>query len=181
MMEKLIVYGSQYGTAKQYAEKCSEMTGIPAVEYRNGKGLNQYDLIIYFGGLYAGNVKGLKKTVKGLREGIKLMVVTVGLADPRSKTNAANIMKSVKKQVPERLLPNMAVFGLRGGIDYKKLSFQHRAMMAFLIAHLKKVPEEKRTEETKAMIETYHSAVNFVDFHSLDQIAKAIWAEEERK
>ena len=145
-MEKLIVYGSQYGTAKQYAERFSEMTGIPVRDYKGAKDLKPYDLILYFGGLYAGNVKGLKHTAKALREGTKLIVVTVGLADPH----------------------------LRGGIDYKKLSMKHKAMMAFLIYHLKKLPEEKKTEETKAMIETYNSEVNFVDYHSLDQIAEVI-------
>ena len=162
-MEKLIVYGSQYGTAKQYAERFSEMTGIPVRDYKGAKDLKPYDLILYFGGLYAGNVKGLKHTAKALREGTKLIVV-----------NAENILNSVRKQVPERLLPGMAVFHLRGGIDYKKLSMKHKAMMAFLIYHLKKLPEERKTEETKAMIETYNSEVNFVDYHSLDQIAEVI-------
>ena len=154
-MEKLIVYGSQYGTAKQYAERFSEMTGIPVRDYKGVKDLKPYDLILYFGGLYAGNVKGLKYTAKALREGTKLIVVTVGLADPQDERNAENILNSVRKQVPERLLPGMAVFHLRGGIY-----------------HLKKLPEEKKTEETKAMIETYNSEVNFVDYHSLDQIAE---------
>ena len=173
-MEKLIVYGSQYGTAKQYAERFSEMTGIPVRDYKGANDLKPYDLILYFGGLYAGNVKGLKHTAKALREGTKLIVVTVGLADPQDERNAENILNSVRKQVPERLLPGMAVFHLRGGIDYKKLSMKHKAMMAFLIYHLKKLPEEKKTEETKAMIETYNSEVNFVDYHSLDQIAEVI-------
>lgn len=150
------------------------MTGIPVRDYKGAKDLKPYDLILYFGGLYAGNVKGLKHTAKALREGTKLIVVTVGLADPQDERNAENILNSVRKQVPERLLPGMAVFHLRGGIDYKKLSMKHKAMMAFLIYHLKKLPEEKKTEETKAMIETYNSEVNFVDYHSLDQIAEVI-------
>ena len=39
-MEKLIVYGSQYGTTKRYAEKFSEMTGVPCLSYENVKTLS---------------------------------------------------------------------------------------------------------------------------------------------
>ncbi len=59
-MKKQIIYGSQYGTTKRYAEKFSEMTNIPVEDYKNIKDLSEIGLIIYFGGLYAGGVKGLK-------------------------------------------------------------------------------------------------------------------------
>ena len=49
-MEKLIVYGSQYGTTKRYAEKFSEMTGLPCLSYENVKTLSGYGLVIHFGG-----------------------------------------------------------------------------------------------------------------------------------
>ena len=32
-MERLIIYGSQYGTTKRYAQRFSEMTGIPSLSY----------------------------------------------------------------------------------------------------------------------------------------------------
>ena len=51
---------------KKYAEKFSEMTKIPVANYKEIKNLSEYDLIIHFGGLYAGGVKGLKNTVKAL-------------------------------------------------------------------------------------------------------------------
>lgn len=65
-MNTLIVYGSQYGTTKRYAEKFSEMTNLPVRCYEDIKALTEYDRIVYFGGLYAGGVKGLKNTVKKL-------------------------------------------------------------------------------------------------------------------
>lgn len=59
-MKTLIIYGSQYGTTKRYAEKFAEMTDIPVVSHEDIKILAEYDRVIYFGGLYAGGVKGLK-------------------------------------------------------------------------------------------------------------------------
>lgn len=150
-MNALIVYGSQYGTTKRYAEQLSEMINLPVISYEDIKELTEYDLIVHFGGLYAGGVKGLKRIIKVLGENIQLIIVTVGLADVYDKENTDNIRKSIRKQVPERILSNTNIFHLRGGIDYDKLNFKHRTM-----------------------IETYGTKVDFVDYQSLNQIMEAI-------
>ena len=80
-MKTLIIYGSQYGTTERYAVKFAEMTDFPAVSYEDVNTLTDCERVIYFGGLYAGGVKGLKSTVKKLPPGAKLVIVTVGLAD----------------------------------------------------------------------------------------------------
>lgn len=198
-MSTLIVYGSEYGTTRRYAEKSAEITNLPVISYEDltheGRPLCRskncgtpfgderkgdckpslgYDRIIHFGGLYAGGVKGLKATIGALREDTKLIIVTVGLADVNDKENIENIRKSLSKQVPEKLLSITPIFHLRGGIDYQELSFKHRAMMTLLYNKVKKLPEEKKTAEIKAMIETFNSKVDFVDYNSLDPIVKAI-------
>lgn len=150
-MNALIVYGSQYGTTKRYAEQFSEMINLPVISYEDIKELTEYDLIVHFGGLYAGGVKGLKQIIKVLDENTQLIIVTVGLADVYDKENTDNIRKSIRKQVPERILSNTNMFHLRGGIDYDKLNFKHRTM-----------------------IETYGTKVDFVDYQSLNQIMEAI-------
>ena len=57
-LEKLIIYGSQYGTSKRYAEKFSEITEITVMDYQDVKDISHVDLIIFFGGLYAEESKG---------------------------------------------------------------------------------------------------------------------------
>lgn len=173
-MNTLIIYGSQYGTTKQYAVKFAEMTNFPVVSYEDIKSLTDYDRVIYFGGLYAGGVKGLKNTVKKLSLNTKLVIVTVGLADVCDKENIRNIKSSLRKQVPEHFLKMSYVFHLRGGIDYQKLSFKHKTMMTLLYNKVKNLPEDKKTAEIKAMIETFNSKVDFVDFNSLNHIAEII-------
>lgn len=173
-MEKLIVYGSQYGTTKRYAEKFSERTGVSCVSYENIKPLSGYGLVIHFGGLYVGGVKGLKATVKALQESTKLIIVTVGLADVTNKENTSNIKKSIERQVPPRIMENTTVFHLRGGIDYQKLNFVHKTMMTLLYNKAKNLPEEKKDAETRAMIETFNKAVDFTDYNALGPIMEAI-------
>ena len=102
-MKSLIIYGSQYGTAKAYATKLSEITEIPCISYKNS-----------------------------------------------------------------------LIFHLRGGIDYSKLNFKHKTMMKMLYHSLKNKPVESLTQEDKALIETYNTKVDFVDYDSLKQIVEVI-------
>ena len=173
-MKKLIVYGTQYGTTKRYAEKFSEIMNLPCISYEEVKALSGYDEVIHFGGLYAGGVKGLKTTIKALTENTRLIIVTVGLADVTDEENVNNIRRSIHRQVPARLMDNTMTFHLRCGIDYKNLNFKHKTMMSLLYNKAKKLPEEKKNAEVRAMIETFNSTVDFVDYHALDQIAEAI-------
>ena len=119
-------------------------------------------------------MKGLKNTVKKLSPNIKLVIVTVGLADVCDKENISNIRRAIRKQVPAHLLKMSLVFHLRGGIDYQKLTFKHKTMMTLLYSKAKNLPEEKKTAEVKAMIETFNTKVDFVDFDSLNHIAESI-------
>ena len=47
-------------------------------------------------------------------------------------------------------------------------------MMTLLYQKAKNLPEEKKSSDTKAFLETFNSHVDFVDFSSLAPIVKAI-------
>ena len=174
-MKSLIIYGSQYGTAKAYATKLSEITEIPCISYENIKDIKDYEQIIYLGGLYAGGVKGLKNTFRLLKNSnIKTIVVTVGLSDVNNKENTNNIKAFLEKQLEKDIYNNSLIFHLRGGIDYSKLNFKHKTMMKMLYHSLKNKPVESLTQEDKALIETYNKKVDFVDYDSLKQIVEVI-------
>ena len=173
-MDQLIIYGSQYGTTQRYAERFSELTRLPCIRSEAVKDLSPYGRVIHFGGLYAGGVKGLRRTLRALGEHTGLVIVTVGLADVTDKENLANIRSSLRRQVPSRLWEKTQVFHLRGGIDYRKLSLKHKAMMTLLYHSVKNQPEEQKTAETRAMIETFNKAVDFVDFRTLEPIVEAV-------
>ena len=173
-MEHIIVYCSQYGSTRRYAEKLSEQTGIPAISYKDAPALSGRKTIIYLGGLYAGGVLGLAKTLRGFsfQDGQRLLLVTVGLADPNEPENQDNIRISLQRQLSPKLLGRAKIFHLRGGIDYQKLSFGHRMMMKLLYQSLRRMPPEKQTAENRAFIETYGKQVDFTDFSTLEPI---IW------
>lgn len=172
-MQAIILYGSYYGTTALYATKLSKQTGVPAVAYHQIKDFSKYDTVFYFGSLYAGNVLGLSKTVKKLSIDYikKLIVITVGLADPSIPSNKQHIRDAVAKQVPNSVYKKITFYHLRGAMDYQKLCLKHRWMMRFLYHQLKNLPPNKQTAETKAMSDTRYQAVNFIDYDQLVTIA----------
>ena len=87
MNKSLIIYGSQYGTTKRYAEHLSAMQGVGAVAFTEAKDIDKYERVIFMGALYAGSVLGLKKTVSKMSPKQELVIVTVGLVDPTDPEN----------------------------------------------------------------------------------------------
>ena len=175
-MSNIIIYGSHYETTKQYAKELSRKTNIEAISFKNVQEINNYDNIIYLGGLYAGGVLGMSKTLKKLNNisSKKIIIATVGLSDPRDEINKNNIRNNIKNQISKEIFEKAKIFHLRGGIDYSKLTFVHKTMMKLLYNAVKNLPEEKQTAEDRAVIETYNKKVNFIDFSSSDKIISEI-------
>lgn len=175
-MNNIIIYGSNYGTTEQYAKELSKRTNIEAISFENVQEINKYDKIIYIGGLYAGGVLGMSKTLRKLTniQNKTIILVTVGLADPTDEKNINNIRNNIKVQISKEIYDKAKIFHLRGGIDYSKLKFFHKTMMKMLYNAVKNIPQEKLSSENKAMIETYNKKVNFVNFSDLDKIISEI-------
>ena len=172
-MNSIIVYGSNYGTTKQYANELSRRTNMKVISFKKvNQQINDYDNIIYLGALYAGGVLGMSKTLKKLNNILnkKIIIVTVGLSDPTDEVNKNNIRNNIKNQISREVFEKAKIFHLRGGIDYSELNFAHKTMMKLLYNAVKNLPKEKLTAEDRAMIETYNKKVNFIDFSSLDEI-----------
>ena len=171
IMKTLIIYGSQYGSTKRYAEHLSKVTGIDAVDYKKSKDIKGFERIVFMGGLYAGGVLGLKNTVGKMADGQELIIVTVGVTDPNETEYFGEIRKSIKAKIPTSLYNEENIFHLRGAIDYSRLNIKHRLMMSMFHKMVLKMPESQRTADAKAMLETYGRKVDFVDFKTLEQIA----------
>ena len=154
-MNSIIIYGSHYGTTKQYAEELSKRTNIKAISFKKfNQQINDYDNIIYLGALYVGGVLGMSKTLKKLNNisNKKILIATVGLSDPTDEVNKNNIRNNIKNQVPKEVLEKAKIFHLRGGIDYSKLNFAHKTMMKLLYNAVKNLPNEKQTAEDRAIL-----------------------------
>ena len=184
-MNGIILYGSRYGAARQYAQALEERTGLPAVSYAEVRDFGPFDTIVYVGGLYAGKTTGLAKTARRLptdhpfrllvatvtlASAIIAAVATVGLADPANEDNLLSIRESLAKELSPGIFVRTAHVPLRGAIDYQALSTKHRLMMKGLCAILRRQPVTERTADTQALLDSYGNAVSFIDFDTLAPI-----------
>ena len=69
-MKGIVVYGSNYGTTRAYAQELARRTGWPAVDWQQAKNLAEYETVVYLGGLYAGGVVGLKAVLPQDRKSV---------------------------------------------------------------------------------------------------------------
>lgn len=83
-MNQVIIYGSQYGSTYRYAKQLSEQTNITAVSYKEAPDLS---------GMHT------------IQNGQKIILVTVGLADPNESENQDNIRTSLLYQSLHRTPP----------------------------------------------------------------------------
>lgn len=170
----VITYGSQYGSAEQYARKFAEFTGFPVFPFREVKSAADCDRIVHFGALYAGGVLGLRLIASLIAPKTELILVTVGLADTRDAENIRNIRNSVRRQIPNELFERTRLFHLRSAIDYGKLTLKHRTMMALLRTKAKGLPDDEKNAETQALLETYGKKVSFVNTAALNTVKDAL-------
>ena len=149
---KIIIYGSQYGTARKYAEELAKRTNIEIKNYKDVTDIDQYNTVVYIGSLYAGGVLGMKKTLAKISQcqKKKIIIVTVGLADPADTENTDKIKNSMKRQLSKKLYENAYIFHLRGGIDYSCLNYKHKTMMGLLYKKSSQITgrEKKRRDKS---------------------------------
>lgn len=176
----IITYGSKYGSTKLCAERLAELIGAPVLPYNKLKSAVGCERIIHLGALYAGGVMGLRRIVSMLPADARLVIVTVGLADTKDSANTEHIKSIVESQIPPDVFRRTDLFCLRGAIDYGKLSLGHRTMMAMLCSKAKRLPEEEKTAEVKAMLDTYGKSVSFVSDAALRSLADSISSTERK-
>lgn len=177
-MNGIILYGSQYGAALQYAQALEVRTGLPALSYDQVKGLGDYDTIVYIGSLYAGKTTGLAKTLPKLPTDhpFRLLVATVGLADPDNEDSLTPIRKALMKELSPGVFTRTTHVHLRGAIDYQVLSLKHRMMMKGLCTVLRRQSQAERSPENQMILDSYGKAVDFIDFDALKPILD--WLEQ---
>ena len=174
MNKALIIYSSPYGTTKKYAEWIAEQLNgdIFSINDLKQNILNNYDTIIIGGGLYVGKIIGTDIILKNYEtlKSKKLIIFTCGLADYSKIEHINAIYNRLKKELSEKIIGNIKIFYLRGGINYKKLTIKHKIMMWARKKFILKNGIENLNEEDKEFIETYGKEIYFMDKNSIKEL-----------
>ncbi|HEX2947313.1 MAG TPA: hypothetical protein VHT96_15325 [Clostridia bacterium] len=163
-MIKAIVYESNAGHTKHYAELLSGETGLQACELKNaGKVLSKGDEVIFMGWLMAGSVKGFGKAAG--KYAVKA-VCTVGMANPSEKF--------AEETVNRYKIKDAKVFYLKGGYDINKLHGIYRIMMNTMAKNVTASIEKKaeKTPEDLASLDLFKNGGDYVCKENLADVVK---------
>ncbi len=173
-MKMAIVYASKSGFTKNYAKWLSETLSAELIELNtisNGQ-LEDYDLLIYGGGLYAGGINGLKKFKK-----ITLNYQpqkTIYFATGASPNHPEVLPTLLKMNFNEDEAASVNLFYLRGGFDISKLTRLDRILMQLLKWKLMCIKESKRTVDERGMLATYDHAADFTNIKYIEPILAVV-------
>ncbi len=164
---KAIIYTSNTGYTKQYAEMLTEKTGIPNFTLGEAKGWSFENMeVIYLGWLMAGTIKGYKEASK--KYDVKL-VCAVGCDDGEEQ------LETLKKS---NKLGDKPLFLLQGGFDISKLNGLYKIMMKPMIKSAGDKLEKNidLTDEEKDMFDLLKNGGSRVSEEKLQPILN--WLEE---
>ena len=137
-MIKAIVYMSETGHTKKYAELLRERISLPVYELNfAAKELPRGTEIIYLGWLMAGTVKGYKKAVKNFTV---RALGAVGMFSEGSQLNDIKKTNHISDELP--------LFYLRGGFESDKLHGVYKLVMQTMKKAVGKDLAEKQSRTT---------------------------------
>jgi flavodoxin len=167
-MIKAIVYVSNTGFTKRYAEMLAEKIGVPMYKLEETKGkITSSDEIVYMGWIMAGGIKGFEKARKKFN--IKV-VCAVGMGSPKGNQSEELLKK--------HNIENEKLFYLQGGFSMNKLHGIYKLMMKTMEKVIKK-SLEKKLEKTEEDIKMLDEINNGSDYVSEDNIIPVVnWIKE---
>lgn len=172
-MKGILLYKSRYGATEKYARWISEETGFDCVGTQGAKAsvLQDYDVIILGGGIYASDIADLsflKKNIEALKEK-QIIVFSVG-ASPYDEDPFQEIVNHNMKDK----LSDIPCFYCRGAWDMDKMSFMDRNLCKLLRkAVAKKDPTDYQFWE-KALMAAGENSCDWTDKGYIEPILKIL-------
>ena len=171
-MKTAVVYTSQTGFTKRYAEWIAERTGGDAIELGDAKkkDLSGYDAIVYGGWACAGSISKISWFKKNIEKwtGKKLAAFCVG----GSPIDNPDIEPALRKNFDEETYKKIGIFYCPGGFDYDKMSGKSKLMMKMFIKMLKS--KKNKTEEEETMIKMISNSYDISDKKYIEPIVEYI-------
>ena len=164
----VIVYTSQTGFTKQYAELLSQETGMQVYTVKEaGFQLPKDSEIIYMGWMMAGHISGLDKATHRYKIPV---ACGVGMSFP-----SASVLSIMQKS---NYLTDGTLFYLHGGYAPDKLKGLKRHMLNIVLKGIRQRLAEKpnRTEEEFEQLKYYKEGGSFVSLERLEPLIQWIEA-----
>lgn len=172
MNKILVLYKSKYGSSARYANWLKEKLNcdISSVDAFNSS-LDQYDCIIFVGGIYAGSLPSLKylKKHNNVLADKKVFLFAVG-AGPYDE----GAIKQLREQIFTKLSFHAELFYGRGAYEEKKMNFIDRTMCRTLRKSLVKKDPSEYEPWMQALIQATDEGYDWTDSKYLLPLLTAI-------
>ena len=169
-----VVYKSKYGETRTYAKWIADKLHADIFEADNisFQSLNNYQVIIFAGSLYASKLtvyKSFKRLYKKLIKNKKIYCVIVGIGNPEHKELYED---AINKNFQSKEKENITFYYLRGAIDFTKLKIHHALMM--LMNRKILATKNIQTEDDKIFLENYGKKLDYLSKNSINDIVSDI-------
>ena len=171
-MKIIVIYNSQTGFTKRYAQWISEATGADCLELSAAKkkNLTPYKAIVFGGWACAGSISKLswfKDNIDKWKDK-KLIAFCVGA----SPIDSPEIEPALKQNFTESELKRISVFYCPGGLDYEKMPILLKLMMKMFAKTLK--AKKNKTEAEQEMIKIISASYDISDKRYIEPILKCL-------
>ncbi len=171
-MKIIVIYNSQTGFTKRYAQWISEATGADCLELSAAKKkhLTPYKAIVFGGWACAGSISKLswfKDNIDKWKDK-KLIAFCVGA----SPIDSPEIEPALKQNFTESELKRISVFYCPGGLDYEKMPILSKLMMKMFAKTLK--AKKNKTEAEQEMIKIISASYDISDKRYIEPILKCL-------
>lgn len=171
-MKTIVIYNSQTGFTKRYAEWIAEAAGADCLELAAAKkkNLDAYGAIVFGGWACAGSISKLSwlKNNAGKWTDKKLIVFCVG----GGPIDNPEIEQFLKRNLKESEFRNVHAFYCPGGFNYEKMSAPSRLMMKMFIKTLQ--AKKDKTEAEQVMVKMISSSYDISDKKYIEPILQCL-------
>ena len=175
-MKAILIYNSQTGFTKRYAEWISEASGCECYDFKQGskKNLSDYDTIIFGGWYMAGGVTKiawLKKQLSSLISNCKKVIVYAVGASP---ADGPDVKTAMERNFSGSEWSGVKSFYCPGGLNYEKMNGPSKLGMKMFVKMLSSKKDASETE--KQMAEMISHSYDISDKKYIEPILAEIQA-----
>lgn len=171
-MKTIVIYNSQTGFTKRYAEWIAEAAGADCFELSTAKkkDLTAYEAIVFGGWACAGSISKVNWFKSNIDKWAdkKLIAFCVG----GSPVDNPEIEQALKQNFKESTSGKVSVFYCPGGFNYEKMSASSKLMMKIFIKMLK--AKKDKTEAEQEMIQKISKSYDISEKKYIDPILECL-------
>ncbi|MEZ3427735.1 MAG: flavodoxin domain-containing protein [Lachnospiraceae bacterium] len=160
-MKTVVVYHSQTGFTKRYAEWIAEAAGADCFDLAEAKkkNLDAYEAVVFGSWACAGGISklGWLKSNAAKWADKKLIAFCVGA----SPMESPEVEKALKQNFGASELQSVNAFYCPGGLNYEKMSAPSRIMMKLFVKTLQ--AKKDKTQEEQEMVKMISASYDIAD------------------